>query len=338
MQLRLDSNPQKEIFNAFIAANGGSFLQSFEWGEWQSSLGRRATQYAVVNAAGHIVLAAQLLRYNLPLGQQYLYCPYGPVVAKGLDTTDAKSAFVTLLTTVQAQHSQALFVKLESLLTPPELADTQFSIAPGTRIQPGATLVLDLSPAEEELMEQMHKKTRYDIRIALKHGVRIQAVSDLSSIDATEALKLIAHTEQRQNYIGHNLAYYQKLIAQFATVDTHGPRLSIQVARHSDQVLASGIFIDFAGTRTYLFGGSSLAHREVMPAYALHWHLIQDAKKQGIQKYDFWGIETSSGTTPGFVRFKLGFGGHPIQYPPPVDITWKPFAYQCYKLAKKILR
>ena len=44
-----------------------------------------------------------------------------------------------------------------------------------------------------------------------------------------------------------------------------------------------------------------------MAPYLMHWQAMLDAKKLGLKFYDFWGIETASGATPGFVRFKLGF-------------------------------
>ena len=85
--------------------------------------------------------------------------------------------------------------------------------------------------------------------------------------------------------------------------------LHIYKAIFQNQLLGAAFMVDFGKTRTFLFGGSSEFHKNVMAPYLLHWKAMQDAKALGLTTYDFWGIETSSGETPGFVRFKIGFRG-----------------------------
>ena len=73
-----------------------------------------------------------------------------------------------------------------------------------------------------------------------------------------------------------------------------------------------------------------------MAPYLLHWQAILDAKNQGLVFYDFWGIETSSGEIPGFVRFKLGFGGEQKEYGGAYDIINHNVGYKIYQLGRKI--
>ena len=51
-----------------------------------------------------------------------------------------------------------------------------------------------------------------------------------------------------------------------------------------------------------------------MAPHALHWHIIQDAKKKGYREYDFWGIAKDETDTKhewyGLSRFKKTFGGN----------------------------
>ena len=113
----------------------------------------------------------------------------------------------------------------------------------------------------------------------------------------------------------------------------------------SYSLVVSAVMVDFGEIRTFLFGGSSEMHKNVMASYLLHWQAMLDAKNAGLKEYDFWGIETSSGETPGFVRFKLGFGGAAKEYGGAWDAVFSPWKYRLYSLmrafnraTKKILR
>ncbi len=114
--------------------------------------------------------------------------------------------------------------------------------------------------------------------------------------------------------------------------------LKIYTAHHQGTLLNCAITVDYNKTRTYLFGGSSTEHKEVMAPYAMHWQAMQDAKNAGLTRYDWWGIETSSGKQPGFVRFKMRWGGEEISYPPAEDISMKNLKYSAYKILRSINR
>ena len=65
---------------------------------------------------------------------------------------------------------------------------------------------------------------------------------------------------------------------------------------------------------------------------------MRDAKAAELSQYDFWGIETSSGDVPGFVRFKLGFGGQTKEYAGAYDLVISSFGYKLYQIFRKIKR
>jgi lipid II:glycine glycyltransferase (peptidoglycan interpeptide bridge formation enzyme) len=270
----------------------------------------------VVDNNEQTIFAAQFIIHSLPLGQYYLYCPYGPV---------SNDSLTQIIDQIKVDFPKALFLKFES----------QHSISisgkHGHRVQPGKTLIVDLHKSHDELLSEMHPKTRYNIKVAQKHEVKISAISQYPH----EAIKLISETGSRQGYRNHPHGYFEKLVHFFQ--ESTQVECSLYTATYKNTVISSAIMVDFAGTRTYLFGGSSDKDKNVMAPYLLHWQAMQDAKVKGLSQYDFWGIETSKGGTPGFVRFKLGFGGTQVEYPKPIDVTWRPLQYLAYNIARKFL-
>ena len=381
---------QKDEYNHFVATQeSGSFLQSWEWGQWQEALGRQVFRYKVLDDSGAQVALIQLIKSPLPFGKYYLYAPYGPVLAK----SEQYQVLGIMNQALQRQFPRAVFIRVEPKFPLP--ANGYPLLVKSSNIQPGKTLLVDLTKSEGELLAEMHHKTRYNIRLAEKHGVKIKDEFDISignGLFAKEAVNLIVETSKRQGYKGYGKDYYERMIdclaihpflssrpspnasegawrdpsSQDGTLVKGFParpagglgsdeltrndktlKLHIYKAIYNNQLLSSAIMIDFpakggsafgGGTRTFLFGGSSESHKNVMAPYLMHWQAMQDAKSAGLETYDFWGTETSKGTTPGFVRFKLGFGGLEKQYMGAFDIILEAFSYKIYKIIRNIKR
>jgi len=329
----------KKEYNHFVAnAKSGSFLQSYDWGQWQVRLGREVYRYWIVDNEKKQIGTIQLIKTPLPLGKFYLYAPYGPVGPENYELGIKNYEWVA--ETLKSKFSNCLFIRIEPKNL--ELATSHSQLATKTaNIQPGKTLVIDLSQTAEELLQQMHPKTRYNIRLAEKHGVEIKDEFDISighGLFAQEAAELVVKTATRQGYKGYSNNYYQQLIDCFAVQNRGDVRLRIYKAIYQNKLLSSAIMVDYGSTRTFLFGGSAEENKNVMAPYLMHWQAMQDAKLAGLKHYDFWGTETSAGKPAGFVRFKLGFGGTEIQYAGAYDLVLKPVWYKIYKAFRKLVR
>ena len=84
---------------------------------------------------------------------------------------------------------------------------------------------------------------------------------------------------------------------------------------------------------TYLHGGSSREHKELMAPYLLHWRIMEEAKRRGMAQYDLWGIDGDR--WPGVTRFKKGFGGSGVFYPPSLEVVYRPLWYKIYRVMKE---
>ncbi len=374
MNLTEVEQSQKSFYNNFVASQiSGSFLQSWEWGEWQVRLGRTVYRYFITDN-DNIIGSMQVVKTPLPFSKYYFYLPYGPVILNDLEAKDILSVpsrpslsasegewrdpstrmhslgmtqfFVNEIT---KKFPETVFVRMEPKFNS-SFTNLNSSLIKSPNIQPAKTLIIDLTKTEEELLAQMHPKTRYNIKLAQKHNVEVQdefVLTNGKGLYAKEAVELIAQTAGRQKYKTQGLDYFEKLVDFFAI---HNPqadlKLHIYKALYNKELLTSAIILDFGNTRTYLFGGSSDLHREVMAPHLLHWTAMQDAKKLGLKYYDFWGIETASGNTPGFVRFKLGFApqlrsgssSETKQYPGAWDIVGRKIYYNLYSLLRFVNR
>lgn len=337
MKIAEAGQSDKIIFNRFVTENEtGSFLQSWDWGEWQAALGRRVVRFKILDDSGNMMGAVQLVKMPLPLERYYLYAPYGPVTDARFKLQDLTDIILEL----KSRFPDALFLRFEPKTAfNSQLSTGNLAVTKSANIQPGKTLNVDLSLEEETLLSAMHPKTRYNIRLAQKHGVRVEkdlVVTPGHGLYYQEAVRLIVETAERQDYKGHSKKYYENLVDFFARKNgmLGDITLNIYKALYENRLLASGIMLDFGTTRTYLFGGSSENEKQVMAPYALHWQAMLDAKARGLKFYDFWGLETASGKAAGFARFKAGFGGKVLEYSGAYDAIYSKSGYWAYKLAR----
>ena len=124
----------QEQWNQFVKQNKGSFLQSWQWGDFKESLNQKVWR---LQAGGFSCL---IVKFNLPLGKSYLYCPRGPI---------GQGDFNILLQEVKkiAEKENSIFFKIEP---ENELSLPEFVHSP-KQMQPKKTVILDISKSEDEL-------------------------------------------------------------------------------------------------------------------------------------------------------------------------------------------
>jgi len=282
-----------------------SFLQSQQWEELQRAIGRKVWR----------VGETLVIKHDLPLKKNYLYCPRGPIGPIGFFLEEIKKI---------AKEEKSIFLKIE-----PNLGfdrDYQGLKKSSKEIQPSKTIILDILKSEEELLSQMHSKTRYNIRLAQKKGIAIEE----SSQGMNDFLKLLKKTAQRDKFYLHPNNYYLKMMEVLGKEGI----VKLFLAKHQGKIIAANLICFFNQTATYLHGASDYGCRQLMAPYLLKWQEILKAKELGLKYYDFNGINEKK--WPGVTRFKKGFGGKEIDYPGAFDIVYSLFWYKAYNLARKI--
>lgn len=300
------------------------FWQSWGYGEFFKANGLNLIRYEV--KIGGENYQFQGIETKFPLGIKFFYIARVFLPEKVLE--EAIEFF---------KNKKYTFLRIETLN---ELENKNNYKKVKNRQAP-ATLILDLNKSEEELLQSMHTKTRYNIRLAEKKGVEIKFEKDIDKY-----WKLNADTNERNKITSHSKNYLAKLLEQENVYQLN--------TYYSNEIVSSTILLAYNDTLYYLFGASANKYRNVMAPYLNQWEAIKFAKEKGFKKYDFWGIspqvegknegvichnnycwqETDS--LSGVTKFKIGFSGVTKKYPEAFEIILQPGKYKLFSFLQKI--
>lgn len=212
-------------------------------------------------------------------------------------------------------------------------------------IQPPDSSLVDLTCSEEEILSRMHAKWRYNIRLSERKGVEIHKYLG-NNLNLSEKIdkfyELTKETNARDGNSSHAKAYYLDLIKSSAQEIADGkdsPVISLYIAEHEGDEIASIMTLFSHDQAIYLYGASSNQKRNLMPNHLLQWTAMKDAKAYGSKVYDLYGMppEGKDQNHPmhGLYMFKANFGGHNIHRTGSWDLPLKPI-YRFYSLAENL--
>ena len=195
---------------------------------------------------------------------------------------------------------------------------------------------LDLQLTQEELLKQMHQKTRYNLKLAQQ---KVTARISREPADLEKFWRLIQDTGRRQGFRHFPKNYYEQLLESNLAA-------KLYLAEYQDKVIAANLVLFFGDTAAYLHGASDYHARQLMAPYLLQWRAIIDAQQAGCRYYDFWGVAPAEafGQHPwsGISRFKLGFVNQDktkiTNLVGTWDLPYKIFWYKLYQLGRRLKR
>ena len=300
MDLRPITEKQKSEYNNLVT----HVIQSWEWGDARKTLGVQALRYGLFET-GKLVKAFQLTLHKIPFTTKFVgYLPKGPFPDKNLAQALKKIV----------KENNCAFIKLEPDV---QVTGNRQQVTDEFRKSPKPlftkyNFVLDITKSEEELLKNMHSKTRYNIKVAQKHGVKI--IESTDDKDFETYLKLYFETTKRQEYHGHNKEYHHKI---WKTLKDAG-MAKLLIAYFKGEPLTAWMLLNFKDTLYYPYGGSSKVHPEVMANNLIAWEAIKLGKKLKLKKFDMWGAlgpnANSKDPWYGFHKFKMGYGGNLVEY------------------------
>ena len=269
-------------------------LQSWAWGEFKAGYGWQARRLSWNSTHGPA--AAQVLRRTGLRVLRVLYAPKGPL----LDWQNAPLR-AQVLDELQAlaRRERAIFIKIDpdvALATGTLGAEQPAAVGAALKtelvqrgwlfsrdqIQFRNTVTLDISPSEETLLAGMKQKTRYNVRLAERKGVRVRlgGPADLDLL-----YRMYAETSVRDGFAIRGLDYYRDAWGRFMAAGLAQPL----VAEVDGEPVGGLVIFRYARTAWYLYGMSREAHRDKMPNHLLQWCAIRWAKGQGCTSLRFLG-------------------------------------------------
>lgn len=180
------------------------------------------------------------------------------------------------------------------------------------------TIVVDLTPSEEEILARFSKDGRYCLRKAEKSVVGVGFSDPLNGrgdpAPTTEFYNLFAQTSRRGHF------WVPSLKEMEAKIKAFGQNAITFLAYQNVTPVAGALVFIHDQTAYYLHAGSTLAGQKLEAPYLLIWEIIKKAKSLGCTKLDLEGIyderfPASTKNWQGFTVFKRKFGGEEVTYP-----------------------
>ncbi len=326
---------KKDEYNAVVTHP----LQSFEWGEFRKKTGLKVVRRAAIEGK-KIIAGYTMSIHPVPVLKTTIgYIPKCTIPTADMvrDITEIgkanKTTFVQLEPNIIANAGK---VEIEKLIL-----EDHIKLSPSFHpLFTKYSFVLDLTPAEETLLASMHSKTRYNIRVAERHGVKV--VEDNSEEGFEQFMKLYSETTTRQKFYAHTNSYHKQLweiLTSSKTNETNALTYHLFHAKIEDpkpQILTSWVLFTFNNVLYYPYGASSREHRDAMANNLIMWKAIKFGKEKKCTEFDMWGAlgpePDSKDPWYGFHRFKEGYGARLTEFAGSYDLILNPPMYEVSKM------
>lgn len=329
----------KKIWEKFVLSyHPNVFLQSWNWGEFHRTLGKKIFRLGLLEKE-KLLGVALIIKEEAKRGN-YFAIPAGPIL---LDWKEEWLAFLLEELKKRSKKDKVVFIRVR-----PNIENNQenrklfrklgFLPAP-MHLHAETTLQINLEQSEEEILAKMRKNTRYCIRRAEREGVKTELSQDLGDVEILYQLQM--ETYERHKFVPFSKEFFEKHFRTFLEDD----QIALIKAVYKEKVLSIGMFVFYGDTAVYHYSGSSSEHPKIPASYAMLWQAIEEAKRRGCKIFDLWGIaptENSRHRFAGVTLFKKGFDGKRIDYLHAQDLPlswfyWLTYSFETIRRLKRRL-
>lgn len=315
----------------------GSFMQSTYWANVKENWS--AECIAVYNDSEDIVGTILILIKKIPLlNTAMLYAPRGPVC--DMHNMEILEEIFEQVKQIAKKH-HAYTIKLDPLIDENDdiaienLKQLGFAYHPEKvgydNIQCRENYIIDIGGrSADEIFEGFKQKCRYNIRLAIKKGVSCGFYGE-EKLDDFE--NLMKETAERDGFEMRTKEYFRRILRSF------NGKAKLCMCNYYGIPLSGALFIDYAGTVSYVYGCSSGKMRNYMPNYLMQWTMIKYAAENKRDRYDFCGIPYWYDETHknyGVYKFKQEFNGYVKTWAGEFDYSFRRGLNRCANLIMKL--
>lgn len=295
-----------------------NFLQSPSWAKMNELIGAEVITEEFEKGG-----RALLIVRNAKRGR-YLEVPCGPLI----DWSN-KELVDKVFTRIKeiAKEKRCVFVRIRPQL---ERTDENLKLLKNLGLRPSPmhlaaehTVLIDLTKSENDLLAEMRRQTRYEVKRAEKQGIVLE-ISNSEKI-FREFHTVQTETAKRKGFIPPSL---DVLLAERKAL---GDNAKIYIATTQEKApIAYGLIITCGKEADYYEAASTELNYRLSGAYALIWQVIRDAKAAGYERLNLWGIAPANQPHhryAGVTTFKTGFGGVKYEFVPAHDLVISKIKY-----------
>jgi lipid II:glycine glycyltransferase (peptidoglycan interpeptide bridge formation enzyme) len=333
-------------WDAFMAAHPcGHLMQSRAWAAVRAETGWTPF-FVSLTEHDEIRAAALCLRLGIPgTGLGLLYVPRGPVV----DWADPQAVKTLGDAIRQLAAAQRAFL----IQADPPIPESRLEVHAALErlgfrrqekhgvfrvLQPRwvMRIPLDAYGGPEGLLNALPHKTRYNIHLAERKGVRVVSRKDYEACRLFHGL--LSRGARAKGFPVRGFRYH-------AAFWRHCVQMGLGeylFAQKDDTVLAAIQILRFGATAWYMYGASTDQDRQLMPTYLLQWRGIQRAWEAGCRCYDMRGIysRTPQPDHPdyGVYDFKRKFNAEMVSFLGEYDLVVRPGAYRAWRILERVVQ
>ncbi len=321
----IDAENQKQWDDFITSHKEANFLQSWAWGDFHESRGKKVVRRIVLDKDDEII-AAYVGQVETARRGTYMAIAGGPI----MDWRNKKlreAVFADIKE--QGEKNNCVFVRVRPQI---EEGEENRKLFKDLGLRPAPIYlsveyagVLNLNKDEDEILKSAAQRLRRALRKAQKNNIEVEVSKDPADIKKFYEIQL--ETAKRHDFVEFSESFLEKQFRAFAKYD----EVRLYTAKYEEQILAQNFMIFYGNEASYHYGVSTQLGTKYSGAPLLHMQAMRDAREVGIKRYNFWGITAPDDTKHRFYgvsQFKRGFGVDELIYLHAHDIVIKPVHYR----------
>ena len=314
MQIKEIKN-QKEWEKYLKLTKRNTFLQTWQWGEFQKYLSKKVERVAIFLNDRFIGMSLCIIETSR--FEKYVYCPRGPLLVE--DTVEKYTQVLGALKEFWSSKDVGS-IKVD----PAFVKDSEIAKVPGkigfthsvNFIQSEHNWMIDLEGSSEEELFDWCKEhgmsSNYPtyIRRARRKGVEITFSKEKKDWDLFYTyLKIGA---QRKDFAVKSRKYHMGL---WEYLDNRENILRLGIAKKDDKILAMIVVAVYGDEVSTLYSTQTDTDSNLRAPMLLRWECMLMGQKESVRRFNNWGVlpnERYEKGNPGYgySHYKRSFGGY----------------------------